>query len=191
MLPDSLASDATVWNWLASSEVHVDTAHRSLADSQRLANKHFTSARDSMLRADVGKSKKISAKHLAPVYDQGRESVRVALTVGSEDSFHDLRKAVKSHLYQCRFMKSAFAETMTPRIELTERVGDLLGEAQDIAVLRSRCRIAPATIDKQELDSFLSLCEQAAMGRRADALTKACRMYFLTTPEFVKQLKSD
>ena len=73
---------------------------------------------------------------------------------------------------------------------LAKQLGDLLGEVQDIVVLRDRCRLAPATIDPREIKAFVNLCDRAASDRRTRALSEACQLYFLTTDEFVSALKS-
>jgi CHAD domain-containing protein len=191
MLHDSLASDdAMVLQWLADSNCQQGAGEPALSDSLRQASDHFTRARKMISRLSVGKSKRISARHLAPAYERGRESVRRVLSGGDEDSFHELRKAVKCDLYQSRFMKPALSEALATRIELAKQLGDLLGEVQDIVVLQGRCRMAPATIDQREIEAFVKLCERAASDRRTHALAGACQLYFLTTAEFVSQLKS-
>jgi CHAD domain-containing protein len=191
MLHESLAGGGTtVLNWLADSNCQQNAAEQNLADSLRRASDHFTRARKLVMRAEVGKSKSISAKHLASAYEWGRESVRRALRIGGEEAFHELRKAVKCDLYQCRFLKPARSEALVPRIELAKRLGDVLGEVQDIVVLQHRCRTAPATIDSGEVESFVNRCERAASDRRRTALAMACQLYFFTADEFVGVLSN-
>jgi CHAD domain-containing protein len=191
MLHDSLACDtAMVLKWLAESNRPHGADERTLSDCLRQASNHFTRARKIVSRTSVGKAKRLSAKHLAPSYERGRESVRRVLSDGNEDSFHELRKAVKCDLYQSRFMKPALSEALAPRIELAKQLGDLMGEVQDIVVLQGRCRMAPATIDPREIEAFVNLCCRAASDRRTHALARACQLYFLTTAEFVSELKN-
>jgi CHAD domain-containing protein len=191
MLQDSFDDcDAALLKWLADPACQQAGCHRPLPAAIRLAIEHFDRAHKLVRRCDFDKKKRMSAKSLAPVYDLGRCATERILRGGGEDAFHDLRKAVKRHLYQCRFMKAAFPESLGPRIESASRLGDLLGEIQDIAVLQSRCHAAPASIDPQQVEAFVNACEQAAAGRRTQALAMACQLYFSSTSDFVRELKS-
>ncbi len=54
---------------------------------------------------------------------------------GSEEAFHDLRKAAKRELYQRRYLADAGA-SHDSRLELLDVLGEHLGRHQDLSVLR-------------------------------------------------------
>jgi CHAD domain-containing protein len=69
-------------------------------------------------------------------YNRGLQQMGVAFEQPGDEAFHDWRKRVKGHYYQCCLFDMAWSPTMSLRSEEIKSLSDLLGEDHDIAVLR-------------------------------------------------------
>ncbi len=154
------------------------------------ATDHLARARDLVSSIQLRSNRKMTAKVLAEVYRKGRQSVHQTLRSGDAEAYHQLRKHVKSHLYQCRFMNPAYRLELTAHIELAEQLGDRLGEAQDVAVLQQRCELVAKQIDPAQAKNFIDCCDQLAQQLRAEATCLACRLFFLKPRQFVAKLEA-
>lgn len=69
-------------------------------------------------------------------YRRGCRAFEQATREPSSDGFHEWRKRVKDHWYQCRLFDSAWTPSMRWRIYELKGLADLLGEDHDLAVLQ-------------------------------------------------------
>jgi hypothetical protein len=107
---------------------------------------------------------------LARSYRAARRAKRVAYTTGEDRAFHTWRKAIKVHGYQLRVLTAAGLET-TSRLAVLERVGDVLGEAQDLAVFEATLGAQRDCFeDQRDCDALLK-----EMRRRRIELRQAIR----------------
>ncbi len=167
--------------------VAVGDDQASFEQKLSLAIDHFSKAKKVVSSVKQRKDQMLGADSLALMYRSGRRSLR-RLLAGDDDSFHQLRKDVKTHRYQCRFVKSTFP-ALEERIDLCKELGDLLGEAQDIAVLQQHGRVISGGVDPAALQHFLDCSQKLADQLNNRATFLACRVFFFSTKKFVESLE--
>jgi CHAD domain-containing protein len=72
-----------------------------------------------------------------------RKGLRAARKSPSEDDLHEWRKRVKDHWYQARLLRPLWPAMMDPHVAAADDLGEMLGQVNDLAVLRSRLDAAP------------------------------------------------
>ncbi|HEY0710418.1 MAG TPA: CHAD domain-containing protein, partial [Polyangia bacterium] len=70
-------------------------------------------------------------------YREARRALACAYREGSDAAFHDLRKAVKRHLYQLKELRLPVEAEAAQRLDGLDQVGETLGEAQDLAMFEA------------------------------------------------------
>lgn len=75
------------------------------------------------------------AEGLARTYRRARRAMRRAADDPSPERFHEWRKRVKYHSYHLRLLAGPWPEVIGARRREVERLGELLGEEHDAAVL--------------------------------------------------------
>ena len=69
-------------------------------------------------------------------YRRGRRRFAATFEQPHDEAFHELRKRVKDHFYQCSLFDMAWSPNMVTRLEELKLLSDLLGEDHDLSVLR-------------------------------------------------------
>jgi CHAD domain-containing protein len=130
---------------------------------------------------------RLAATALHESYAAGRKFVAINRQTRSAAAFHELRKAVKKHLYQCQFMAPLNKRQLKRRIKSLRELGEQLGSAQDIAVLDQ----AVANSDTLESDARTicrKACQKAAANLQSASISLACELYFESASEFIRGL---
>ncbi len=74
-------------------------------------------------------------KALGNAYDAGRETMAVAMENSKAEAFHEWRKAVKHRAHLTGFAARRLAAASPPVITALDRLGDILGDANDLSVV--------------------------------------------------------
>ena len=190
LLLEQTCSDqcAAVIESIRCDTAQIDAPIRELPTALAEANEHLALARQAIESARIGPDRMVTARVLLPIYRKARQSITELLRGGSAETFHDLRKFVKAHLYQCRFLKSVYQADLAAQIKLAKRVGDLLGDAQDLAVLRQHCKKVRS--DPSVLTHFVECCDQLEADFHDEACSLACRLFYLRPAAFASRLES-
>jgi CHAD domain-containing protein len=109
-----------------------------------------------------------------------------ARTNPGAETVHDWRKRVKDHWHQARFLAPIWPEMMQPQVVAAAALGDMLGEYQDISVLRDRLpngRAAAAIIKAGKARQNALLAKAHPLSRRLfadapDALADRWRVWW-------------
>lgn len=80
---------------------------------------------------------------LAATWAAARAAQRAALADPGPEALHEWRKRVKDHWYQARLLRPLWPQMMDPHVAAADELGDLLGQVNDLAVLRDRLQAAP------------------------------------------------
>lgn len=80
------------------------------------------------------------ADGLERTYKRGRKALGKAYKNGSPEAFHEWRKRVKYHWMHVRLLQEAWPNVLSERARAAKRVGALLGDEHDLAVLRREAR---------------------------------------------------
>ncbi|MCA9091354.1 MAG: CHAD domain-containing protein [Planctomycetaceae bacterium] len=73
---------------------------------------------------------------LKQIYRKGRKAYQQSLNDLTDERLHDWRKRTKDHWYHTRLLRSAWPTVMRARAMELNKLGELLGEDHDLAVLQ-------------------------------------------------------
>jgi CHAD domain-containing protein len=105
-------------------------------------------------------------------YQKARRRMAIAWRSGADGDFHEWRKAVKRHAYQMRALDSGELRRAGMRMRELDRLGDLLGDAQDMAVFEEMLRGEATTAFSHDRECK-RLCQQ--LRRRRFELRRRAR----------------
>jgi CHAD domain-containing protein len=80
---------------------------------------------------------------LSATWAGARKAMKAARRDPSPDALHEWRKRVKDHWYQARLLRPLWPRLMDPHIAAADELGEVLGQVNDLAVLRDRLDAAP------------------------------------------------
>lgn len=104
---------------------------------------------------------------LQATWTAARRAMKVARHDPEPDHLHEWRKRAKDHWYQARLLQPIWPALMKPHVEAADELGELLGQVNDLAVLRHRLETA-------DLDPAIrSEAEDLATVRHAELLARA------------------
>jgi CHAD domain-containing protein len=110
------------------------------------------------------------APGLEATWAAARLAMAAALRDPSADASHEWRKRVKDHWYQARLLQPIWPAMMEPHVRAADELGEVLGQVNDLAVLRDRLRgtdLAPDLVDEA---LRLAGARHAALWARAEPL---------------------
>jgi CHAD domain-containing protein len=103
---------------------------------------------------------------LAATWTAARAEQKAARKHPTPEALHDWRKRVKDHWYQARLLRPIWPAMMDPHIAAADELGELLGQVNDLAVLRDRLEAAPLEEAlRSEARDLASLRHEALMAR--------------------------
>jgi CHAD domain-containing protein len=110
---------------------------------------------------------------LATTWTAARAAQKAARKDPSPDPLHEWRKRAKDHWYQARLLQPIWPEMMAPHVAAADALGEILGQVNDLAVLRDRLDAAPLdeglrleARDLADLRHTALLAEAVPLGRR-------------------------
>lgn len=108
---------------------------------------------------------------LGRTYRRARSAMEKAYKKRTAEAFHEWRKRVKYHWYHMRLLAGIWPKPVEARAKEAHRLGDLLGDDHDLAVLRSHLASDPQEYGKKrDVQAFIALID-----RRRKQLQHACR----------------
>lgn len=118
----------------------------------------------------------------------GRDALARLTLDATDDNVHDLRKAVQTYQRQQILVHAVWPEMQNVRVEAARALAQLLGDAQDLAVLATTARSmaegeAPADVKRGEL--VVAACRHRQELIRDAAIPMAARL-FATKPSAVE-----
>jgi CHAD domain-containing protein len=156
----------------------VERRDRILREEQALdaaieaAMAEFTSARAALdaLSEPVGAlaAAGVLADGLARTWRKARDAKRRAGKERLPEAFHDLRKATKAHFMHLSLLEPYWPRPFKPRRDGLKRLGDRLGELNDIDVMRAWLA-GENGLEKDAVDGFVSV-----LARKEKRLRKEC-----------------
>ncbi len=103
-------------------------------------------------------------------YGRGRKALDAAYADPTPENFHELRKRSKYHRYHIRSLRRLWPKVLNPYRDAIHDLTDLLGENQDLRVLRETLLAEPETFgDRRDLQALLGLVDR----RQAELRVKA------------------
>jgi CHAD domain-containing protein len=129
---------------------------------------------------------------LARLYGEGRERRRVALNAGSSEALHDWRKRVKDLRYAAELLDhdDRGGRRLRRVARAADRLGELLGEEHDLAMLAERVRAEKACFDGERAThkDVLRLIAKRRRRLRREALGLGEHLYRLGPRKFARRV---
>jgi CHAD domain-containing protein len=111
-------------------------------------------------------------------YRRCRRRMRAAYADGTPEAFHAWRRAVKTHRYQMQALESLWPTELEAQRRDLEKLGDLLGEEHDLAVLADTLREERTCFaDNDTCSHFLAALEQRQRDLRSLSLPIGERLF--------------
>lgn len=85
-----------------------------------------------------GDSFKIIRKNLRRIYELGQYEMNTVLNEANKTNVHEWRKRVKDLWYSMRILSNVWPEIMSPLVTLLGKLSDLLGDTNDLFLLKER-----------------------------------------------------
>jgi CHAD domain-containing protein len=97
---------------------------------------------------------------------------------GTAERFHDWRKRAKDHWYQARLFAPVWPDLFRPLVASADRLGEILGDHHDLAVLEAHVAGLPDTAATDQARRMLDARLSEARGRiEAEAFPLAARLF--------------
>ncbi len=130
--------------------------------------------RDWRLPDDIREAAKVFAKGVKRSWKDAETAAALAARRGRADDFHDLRKAVKRHSAHLSYLRAIWPGDAGARRKAVDRLADLLGELNDIAVMSKLVKDGGVSIpDPLRLTFFSELLEEKRRTLQAEAVDLA------------------
>ncbi len=169
---------------MAAIVVTLMTASRRFAawDPSTSGDRRFAARR-------VGPGFEPIGRGLARTYRRGRKAMRASYSSGTTDAFHEWRKRAKYLRYQLEALAPLYPEMIAPQAAELDRLGELLGEEHDLAVLGDLVRDEPAaTADERERTLLLVLAARARLELQWEARPIGHALYSEQPAAFVRRI---
>ncbi len=130
--------------------------------------------RDWRLPGDIRDAAKVFAKGVKRSWKDAETAAALAARRGRADDFHDLRKAVKRHSAHLSYLRAIWPGDAGARRKSVDRLADLLGELNDIAVMSKLVEDGGVSIpDPLRLTFFSELLDEKRRILEAEAIDLA------------------
>ena len=160
-----------------TAELHGEAALERLAGDLEAVHERLGEVR---LRKTAAKAGAFDAVRpgLAATHDRARAALDALGETPGPEAFHEWRKHVKYHRLQLGLLVSAWPAVVTARHDEARRLGDLLGGAQDLAMLEAHLVAVPGGLgDPARVDVFLGLARRLRAELEAEALPLGRRLF--------------
>jgi len=178
--------------WLDATRAAIIPAHGEMATAQ---------ARETLGEARAAfEALPVRADGLTPlaegfrqIYAGGRKAMKHAYRTGvDDDAFHEWRKHVQRHWRHLQLMRSAWPETIAPRIALASELSDIIGLDHDIAVLIAFIRHNRAILGARgEVKALVQAAQDEQVGLRAAAHLRGQRLYDLPPRAMARMIEAN
>ena len=123
------------------------------------------------------------------VYRRGRKAMATALDDPTPENFHEWRKRAKYLWYHTRMLRPLWPEVMKAWRDEADRLGDLLGDDHDRAILRQTLHDEPALGEVEGMPAYLALLDRRSDDLRNRARRLGARIYTEKPKRFVGRLE--
>jgi len=181
---DNDLDEALVWLGAAVTNPAVPKvamSARSATAAVRQALKALEKARARLAKLEVsGEIAGVVAAGIRTCQRTGRDCLVRLVIDPSDENVHELRKAVQTYQRQQTLVVAVWPEQQGVRIDAARRLSQILGEAQDLAVLAATANVLGADTAQATLaDRIVAACRERQAELRAVAVPLASRLFAL------------
>lgn len=113
----------------------------------------------------------------AKSYRRGRSALADVQDSPTETNIHELRKRVKDHRYHVQILAPLWPAVLEGLVEAIHDLSDLLGEHQNLHVLRETLRNEPTLLEPSDAEALLAILHARQADLRRLAVPLAGRVY--------------
>lgn len=125
-----------------------------------------------------GNERRLLTEGLSDTRSRARRAMRAARDDRNADALHDWRKRAKDHWYQARLLQPVWPELMTATINEAGQLGEMLGDHNDLSVLRAHIGALGDDIARPEIRALLETrIREAQDGVEALAFPLGARLF--------------
>ncbi len=168
------------------------SAGSALADRLTHCRTHLLAGREQVLgwELEADGFEAISGG-FAKTYRRARKAADKAFAGGAPEDHHELRKRVKYHWMHARLLHPLAPKEMRERAHLAKKLGTLLGEHHDLAVLAERlATLGVHEADPQRVALMSKLTSERSKGLSQEAEKMASRLLAEKTGRLVDRVEA-
>jgi CHAD domain-containing protein len=128
---------------------------------------------------------------LKRTYRDGRRAMARAAKDPTDANYHEWRKRAKDHWYHVRLLAGILGKEIEPRARALEDLSELLGDHQNLVVLRAQILAAPRSYGRSaDVNAFLKLLDERQAGLRQGALASGRGLYGPKPRKWIQDMES-
>jgi CHAD domain-containing protein len=129
-----------------------------------------------------------AAKGLRRIYRDGRRAQRAAIATDDAEPWHEWRKRVKDLWYAARILRRIAPLELGAVADEADQLGELLGDHNDLAVLRAAVDAHPDALTDQQAERLRAAIDEAAADLRRRVVPLGLRLYAEPPKRFVARV---
>ena len=129
-----------------------------------------------------------AAQGLRRIYRDGRRAQRAAIATEDSEPWHEWRKRVKDLWYAARILRPAAPLELGAIVDEADRLAELLGDHNDLAVLRSAVDEHADATTQHQAGQLRAAIDEAAADLRRRAVPLGLRLYAEPPKRFVARV---
>jgi len=138
-----------------------------------------------------GDNFKVIKKNLQWIYEQGQISMYAVFTEAIKENVHEWRKRVKDLWYSMRILNNLWPEIMNPLVTLLGKLSDILGDTNDLFLLKERIITNQSKFkDIQHTRELLNFIDRRIIDLLRDARLIGRKIYSEDSKYFVGRMQN-
>ena len=138
-----------------------------------------------------GDNFKIIKKNLRRIYEQGQVNMYAVFNEAIKENVHEWRKRVKDLWYSVRILNNLWPEIMTPLIILLGKLSDILGDTNDLFLLKEKIVTNQSKFkDSQHTRELINFIDRRIIDLLRDARSIGRKVYSEDSKYFVGRMQN-
>ena len=139
----------------------------------------------------TGDSFKLIKNNLRRIYEQGQQCMYAVFSEPIKANVHEWRKRVKDLWYSMRILSNIWPEIMSPLVILLGRLSDLLGDTNDLFLLKERIIANQSKFkDDQHTKELITFIDRRIIDLLREARSIARKVYSEDSKYFVGRMQN-
>ena len=138
-----------------------------------------------------GDNFKIIRKDLKRIYEKGQSAMYAVFSEAIKENVHEWRKRVKDLWYSMRILNNLWPEIMSPLVNLLGKLSDILGDTNDLFLLKERIIANQNKFkDGQHTRELINFIDRRIIDLLRDARTIGRKVYSEDSKYFVGRMQN-
>jgi CHAD domain-containing protein len=138
-----------------------------------------------------GDNFKIIKKNLRTLYKQGQRDMYAVFNEAIKENVHEWRKRIKNLWYSMRILSNLWPEIMSPLVTLLGKLSDILGDTNDMFLLKERIISNQSKFkDDQHTKELINFIDKRIIDLLRDARSIGRKVYSEDSKYFVGRMQN-